>query len=142
MMTAFNTWNTSANATIETTINIYEFSSPLNLYLPYSVSLLVALPFLCLGLWALWKNGVSAIDSSFLQILMTTTGSAALDRAAAGGCLGGDESVPDELKNMKIRFGEILEGKGHGQIRRAAFGTEDEVTTLSRGNVYGISRWI
>lgn len=142
MMSAFGTWTTNANATKINTITVYNFSSPLNLILPYFVSLFIALPFLALGLWALWRNGVSAIDSSFLQILMTTTGSAVLDRTAAGGCLGGDESVPQELKDLKIRFGEIVDRKEDGRVKRAGFGVDEEVTTLKRGDPYGVAKWI
>jgi hypothetical protein len=142
MMSAFGTWNTAVNATQINTITVYAFSSPLNLILPYFASLVIALPFLALGFWALWRNGVSAIDSSFLQILMTTTGSAVLDRTAAGGCLGGDESAPQELKDLKVRFGEIIDRKEDGRIKRAGFGVEDEITTLTRGDPYGVAKWI
>lgn len=87
-------------------------------------------------------NGVSAMDGGFMQIIMTSTGSAVLDRAAAGGCLGGEENVPQELKNLKIRFGEIIDREEPGRIKRAGFGVEAEITPLNRGDSYGIARWI
>lgn len=142
MMSAFGTWTTLTNSTRYNTVNVYDFSSPLNLILPYFASLALAVPFIVLGLWALWKNGVSAIDGSFMQIVTTTTGSAVLDKAAAGGCLGGDESMPKELKDLEIRFGEIIDREEPGRVKRAGFGVEGEVTSLKKGDSYGIARWI
>lgn len=142
IMTAFGIWNTTANATVSTTINVYSFSRPLNLILPYFITLLLAIPFICVGGIALHSNGVSAIDGGFMQIISTSTGSAVLDRAAAGGCLGGEESVPQELKDLEIKFGEIIDREDPGRIKRAGFGVESEITTLKKGDNYGIARWI
>lgn len=86
-------------------------------------------------------NGVAATDGSFMQLVTTTTGSAVLDRAAAGGCLGGNESVPTELKELRVRFGEIMGREGE-VVRRAGFGVEGEVGPLRKGERYGIARWI
>lgn len=83
-MMAYARWNTSANATRSTAANVYSFSQPPNLIIPYFVSLAVAVPFLLLGGWALVRNGVSAADGGFMQIITTSTGSAILDSAAAG----------------------------------------------------------
>ena len=82
------------------------------------------------------------MDGSFEQIITTTTGSSFLDQAAAGGCLGGNESVPKELRDLKIRFGEFIGREAPGRVRRAGFGTEDEVVALTKGARYGIARWI
>lgn len=82
------------------------------------------------------------MDGSFTQIITTSTGSAVLDRAAAGGCLGGNESLPDELKDLKIRFGEFVGREDPGRIKRAGFGIEGEVKPLEKGGNYGIARWI
>jgi hypothetical protein len=141
-MIAFGNWNMTTNATISDTINVYSFSRPLNLILPYFVTLLLAIPFILVGGAALHQNGVSAIDGGFMQILTTTTGSAVIDKAAAGGCLGGEESLPRELKDLRIRFGEIIDRDEPGRIKRAGFGVESEVTLLKKGDSYGISRWI
>ena len=59
-----------------------------------------------------------------------------LDEAAMKGCLGGPENVPEELSNLKVRFGE-LESSGHGDVRRAGFGTVEEVVPLMKGQSYG-----
>lgn len=138
-MTDYMVWQTSgAGITQWKSINVYKFSKPLNLIIPYFVSLLVALPVLGLGVYALKKNGVSAVDGGFLQLLTTTTGSATLEKVAAGGCLGGSESAPTDLKEMKIRFGELIGGGMEGGIvRRAGFGTEEEVMPLTHGALYG-----
>lgn len=119
------------------TINVYSFSTPLSLILPYFISLCLALPFLAIGVFALQHNGVAAVDGGFIQLITTSTGSATLERLAAGGCLGGGENAPKELKELKIRFGELVgEGKG-GSIRRAGFGTEAETVPLNKGQTYG-----
>ncbi|KAG9247808.1 hypothetical protein BJ878DRAFT_553570 [Calycina marina] len=80
---------------------VYSFSTPLVLILPYFISLGLTLPFILIGCIALFKKRKSAMDGSFEQIT-ATTGSSALDQATAGGCLGGDSSLPRELLDMKI----------------------------------------
>ena len=142
VMIALGSWNTTANATISTATNVYRFSSPLSLILPYFISLGLALPFMLLGCIALFKNGVSAMDGSFEQIITTSTGSSILDKAAAGGCLGGSEGVPKELRDLKIRFGEFIGREEPGRIKRAGFGTENEVVPLTKGAKYGVCRWV
>lgn len=124
--------------------NAYRFSKPESLILPYGFGLLSSLPFILLGLWALHSNGVSAIDGGFIQLISTTTGSKELKTQAAAGSLGGRESIPIGLQNLKIRFGELknktkYEVGGMGEeVRRAGFGTEDEVAPLTKGANYGI----
>lgn len=78
IMVTYNLWNSTTNATVSQSINVYKFSQPLSLVLPYFITLLVALPFVVAGFVALCGNGVSAMDGSFMQIVATTTGSAAL----------------------------------------------------------------
>jgi hypothetical protein len=142
IMMAYGTWNTSANATILTATNVYRFSHPLSLLLPYFISLGLAIPFILVGGLSLIRNGVSATDGSFIQIITTSTGSAILDRAAAGGCLGGDESVPQELKDLEIRFGEFIGREDPGKVKRAGFGVDSELIPLKKGENYGVARWI
>ncbi|KAL2673642.1 hypothetical protein Neosp_012085 [[Neocosmospora] mangrovei] len=134
---AFQWWNTTANVTMSTSRNFYSFSNPLNFYVPYGVALLVVLPFLVWGIIALRQNGVSAMEGSFLQAVMTTTASQRLNEAAAAGCLGGDGNIPGHLKERRILFGELV-GYGQGEpVRRAGFGFEDEVVALRKGARYG-----
>ena len=66
------------------------------------------MPFLYMGLASLRRNSVSAIDGGFLQILMTTMGSKDLEKAAAARYLIGNKNVPEGLKKMRIRFGELV----------------------------------
>lgn len=140
--TVYGRWNTSANVTVLSVVNVYSFSRPLNLIIPYFLTLLLSLPFIILGGIALFNNGVSAMDGSFIQILSTSTGSSIIDKAAAGGCLGGNESVPDELKELRIRFGELIGRDDTASVKRAGFGVEGEVRALEKGANYGIARWI
>jgi hypothetical protein len=138
-ITTFDLWHTETTATIETPITVYSFSQPLTLILPYSITLLVSLPFIFLGFWALNRNGVPATDGGFMQLVSTTTGSESLTREAAVGCLGGDANAPKAFKDLEIRFGELVErGDRNNDIRRAGFGTNEETVPLTPGERYGI----
>lgn len=88
MTTAYERWDTSANATVLRAVNVYSLSRPLNLLIPHFVILLVSLLSVVLGCIGLIKNGVFAVDGSFMQIVTTSTGSSILHKAAAGGSLG------------------------------------------------------
>lgn len=142
-ITAYGFWNTTVNATIDSFINVYRFSRPLNLIVPYSASLLVALSFIVLGLWALYQNGVPAIDGGFIQLITTSTGSRNLQNAAAGGCLGASENAPPSLKKLRVRYGEVIgseEDRKGRLVRRALFGTEDEIRSLVKSAKYGVMK--
>lgn len=144
-MSAYNLWHTNTDATIRTTYNIFTLSKPLNLLLPYSLTLELAIPFSVVGVWALRENGVAATDWGFVQLLGTTTGGDMLSKVARGNCLSGEAG--EELANLKIRFGELIgdgeleEELGGGQkLARAGFGVEEEVRTWKfkeRGEVWG-----
>jgi hypothetical protein len=138
-MTAYGRWNENVNVTVSTATNVCSFSQPLNLIIPYFLNLFVAVPFLVLGCWALTKNGVSVAEGGFTQLITTSTGSAILDTTAAGGCLGGNKSAPQELKDLKIRFGEFTGRKDPGKIKRAGFGVDGEAVPLKKGDNYGIA---
>ncbi|KAI9788801.1 MAG: hypothetical protein M1816_006582 [Peltula sp. TS41687] len=145
IMSVSDIWNTTTNTTQSTSVNIFTFSRPLNLILPCSLLLFFALPFLLLGSLALYQNGVSATDGGFTQILTTTTGIGVVQKVAAGGCLGGEENIPKELRELKIQFGELIEREngeggskeGERMIRRAGFGVEGEVMPLTKRELYG-----
>ena len=139
LMNTFPLWSTEVNATQTTFRNVYSFSNKLNLILPYYVSLAVALPLLVLGGLSLYQNGVSATDGGFLQIVTTTSTSKALHAAASGGALGGQENVPEELRDLKIRYGELISGEEESKVvtRRVGFGVEDEVVPIQKGVPYG-----
>lgn len=135
MLTLANT-NVTVYALQTNFVNVYVFAHPKNLLLPYFLSLAVSLFFIVTAFVALLRNGVAAMAGGFLQLVCTTSGSEELDKAAAGGCLGGMENVPEELKKLKVQFGELL-GSGHQVVRRAGFGVVGEVTTLDKGKCYG-----
>lgn len=74
-----------------------------------------------------------------MQLVSTTTGSERLMREAAVGCLGGDTNTPKAFKDLEIRFGELVErGDRNNDVRRAGFGTSEEIVPLTRGERYGI----
>jgi hypothetical protein len=133
--------NTVVSAEVQETTNIYSFAVRRNLLIPYFLCLAVSVPFLILATISMSRNGVSAISGGFIQTVMTTTGSRTVERMAAGGCLGGDENVPQDLLDLKIRYGELVEQRDAQGIRRAGFGTEDEVIPLDRSASYGIRRF-
>jgi hypothetical protein len=128
-------WNSSATISTTKFVNVYSMFSLKQLIVPYLACLSTSLPFLVLGLLSLRQDGVSAIQGGFIQVLMTTIGSEILKKAATGSCLGADENVPDELKRLRIRFGELIGGYAY-DVRRAGFGTEGEVIPLRRGVSY------
>ncbi|RYN20531.1 hypothetical protein AA0112_g10684 [Alternaria arborescens] len=99
--------------------NAYRFENKLVLILPYGLSLALAIPILVLGFIALYvqNHGVSAISGGFLQLLMTTTGHTSLEAVVTKGfgTLGGYENVSEELREMEVRFGELIGVSGDDQ---------------------------
>jgi hypothetical protein len=122
-------WNATVVANVTTYRNIYSFSRPLNLILPYTLSLTLTLPFLVLGYLSLRRNRVAALSDSFLQLLVTITRSEELDRVARPCAPGGDETATQELKDMHIMFGELATESG--AARRLGFGLEEEVVRVA-----------
>ncbi|KAL3257833.1 hypothetical protein ABHI18_006503 [Aspergillus niger] len=114
------------------TVNVYSFSRPARLIAAYFACLGSALAFILFGGHALISNGISASMTGMFQTLCTTRASARLDDLAAKGCLGGRENVPDELRNLKVMFGEI---QGKDGVRMAGLGSVDEVIPLKRGSI-------
>ncbi|KAF7593527.1 hypothetical protein BBP40_011255 [Aspergillus hancockii] len=113
-------------------INFYAFRRPARLIAPYLVTLAVALAFAIGGGHALVSNGISASTTGLFQTLCTTRGSQRLEELAAKGSLGGMENVPEELKNLKVRFGELKSSRG---VRIASLGPEEEVVPLVKGSI-------
>jgi len=106
----------TVNGTETRTFNVYRFENKLAFFLPYGLSLALAIPILVLGLIALYvqNHGVSAISGGFMQLLMTTTGRGSLEAAITrgSGTLGGYENVSQELRGMEVRFGELVDLSG------------------------------
>jgi hypothetical protein len=88
---------------------------------------------------ALQNITLSAIDTSFLQTLVTTTGSARLRQIAAKSS-GKAYEVPESVKETRIRYGYMLGTKGEEVVRRWTSGLEDEVEDTTR-NEEGKGRW-
>jgi hypothetical protein len=107
------------NGTETRGFNAYHFENKLAFFLPYGLSLALAVPILVLGFIALYvqNHGVSAISGGFLQLLMTTTGRTSLEAVVTkgSGTLGGHENVSEELREMEVRFGELIEVSGEDQ---------------------------
>lgn len=105
------------DGTTSRTFNLYRFQSKLAFFLPYGLSLGLSIPIIALGLFAFYKRnqGVSAITGGFLQILVTTTGRGSLEGVITKGrsTFGGHENISKELRETKIRFGELIEANGN-----------------------------
>lgn len=81
-----------------------------------------------MGLWAIRSNGVPATDGGFIQLIAMMK-SARLESETSVACLGGSENIPEKLKTLKVKFGELID-KEYCQgevVRRAEFGTEEEI---------------
>jgi hypothetical protein len=137
MMQINPSWNTTTNVKQTNYDNYFSFSSKSRLIIPYACSVIAILPFLFLGYISMHLNGVPAITGGFVQTLMTTTGSNALRDAAAAGCLGRDQNIPKKLKDMEVIYGELIEDRKEGRLRRATFGLKDEIVALRKGGLYG-----
>jgi hypothetical protein len=143
-MNTYTTWNTTVNATISTTRQIYVFSRPSNLVYPYALTLILTLPFLILGMVSLARNGVSAEGGSFLQVLVSVGGSGALRESVRGCDLGGERNFK-AVNQLKVRLGGLNGGEnrdnGEGGVvaTRAGFGAVDfeGVVPLVKGERYG-----
>ncbi|KAF2993874.1 hypothetical protein E8E13_001624 [Curvularia kusanoi] len=112
-MLALNRHFDIVNGTVSRTYNVYRFHNRLSFFLPYGLSLGLSLPIILLALRAfrIRNQGVSAITGGFFQILMTTRGRGSLDDIVlkGSGTMGGLENVSEELRESKIRFGELID---------------------------------
>jgi hypothetical protein len=113
LMLALNRRFDNVNGTTSRAFNVYRFRNKLAFFLPYSLSLGLAIPIIALGLFAFYVRNqrVSAISGGFLQLLMTTTGRTELETIImeGSGTMGGRENVSKKLKRTKIRFGKLIE---------------------------------
>ncbi|KZM24667.1 hypothetical protein ST47_g4146 [Ascochyta rabiei] len=107
--------------------NTYRFSQPLNLVLPYSICLGCAVIFAMVAIYSLWKNGMSATDGSFVQIMLATRGNTRMEQLAMAEHSVDLANVSKELWASKVRFGELItqDATAVTGVRRG-FGTVDE----------------
>jgi len=141
-LNTYDIWNTTVNATLSTTRQVYVFSQPLNLIIPYVLTLILAFPFLILGMVNLTRNGVSAETGSFLQVLVNVSGSEALRESAKEGCPGGEKNF-ENVGKLRVKLGQLKDTENKDEdgalTRRAGFGAVDfeEVMPLVKGARYG-----
>lgn len=129
---SLNTWYSSITTHGSQYKNVCGFVHPVNFSAPYAPCLGLTLVFIVLGLNALRPDGVAATDGGFLQIMMTTRVNTVMSRKAREGSLGGRENVPQALKDLKARFGELVgESEAEGE-KRNGFGTVGETVGLKR----------
>ncbi|KAJ5436852.1 hypothetical protein N7445_007737 [Penicillium cf. griseofulvum] len=112
---------------------VYRYS-PLWLLVPYFVG--SGLSFLCvsIGFYTLVADGVP-VEDNFSQILVTTR-NPALDEISGGLCLTSNQG--EQLKEQKIRFGELIreDGRGNCGVYHAAFGLEGQTIPIQKGRKY------
>ncbi|KAF9888266.1 hypothetical protein FE257_008835 [Aspergillus nanangensis] len=127
---SLNAANTSVPVTVYSPQNFYAYNRK-NLFVAYIVAAGVTITCIAVGLFALWDNGVSH-NTSFSGVLRTTR-NPDLDFLATGYCFGSDE-LTKEVRRVKLRFGEIETAPQ--TFKHAAFGYEDSVTDLVKGEKY------
>ncbi|EEA28940.1 hypothetical protein EYB25_000151 [Talaromyces marneffei] len=132
-MLTLNQTTTQTNVTQAITVNVFSFSNPERLIVPYFLSACISLAFIIGGGHALLSNGISASTGGLFQTLCTTRGSERLGDLAAKGCLGGRENVPEDLKNLKVMFGVFKNSEDSSNKPMAGLGTVDEVIPLVKG---------
>jgi hypothetical protein len=114
----------------------YSFANPLNLILPYSIFLTAATICAVIAIWSLWENGVPVADGGFLQIMIATRGNTEMDRVLLQERLSAIDDMSEELKTLKIRYGELVTEEIPGvEGRHLGFGTAEETLSLRRGKM-------
>jgi hypothetical protein len=130
---SLGTWWDSVPVTTTRYQSTYSFASPLNLILPYSICLAAATLFAVIAIWSLWRNGMYAADGGFLQIMMATRGNTEMERLVVRERLMATDKISDELKSLKIRYGELVGGDILGVGGRGlGFGTVEETVSLRK----------
>ncbi len=113
--------------------NVYDFSAPINLVLPYTLCSAVGVIFVALGIWCLVQNQVPAAEGGFLQIMATTIGRTQMEELVIALQTSSDtEKIEKDILNLKVRYGELVDDEGVG-TGVAGFGTTEETKLLRRG---------
>jgi hypothetical protein len=110
----------------------YMLSNPLNLILPYSICLAAATVFMAIAIWCLWRNRAPAVDGGFLQIMMATVGDTQMGQAMLEGRVAAIHDMSDELKSLRIRYGELITEDLAVGGKRFGFGTVEETVSLRK----------
>jgi hypothetical protein len=130
---SLGTWWDMVPVTTTRYQSTYSFANPLNLIFPYIICLAAATLFAVIAIWSLWRNGMPAADGGFLQIMMATRGNTEMERLVVRERLMAINKISDELKSLKIRYGELVGEDVSGVAgRRLGFGTVEETASLRR----------
>jgi len=124
---------------ITTPINIYQYNSQ-NLIISYGIGLFFAILAVIIGLASFATNGVS--HSTSFSAMIAATRNRKLDELMEGYSLG--DAVKDEkIAKTRLKFGAIKDAEGgegenvgEKDVRRVAWGLEDDVVSLKKGGVY------
>jgi hypothetical protein len=122
-------WKDTVPVTTTQYRSTYIFSHRRNLVLPHSICLGVALVFAAIAVLSLHRNGTSAADVGFLQVMLATRGDTELERPVLREGVVAVDDVSKDLGNLKVRYGELV-----GQRNRMGFGTVDENVARRKRN--------
>ncbi|KAH7130187.1 hypothetical protein B0J11DRAFT_430405 [Dendryphion nanum] len=126
------TWLDYVPVTTTTNLPTYRFSHRKNIIVPYTVCLSVAAIFAIVEVWSMWQNGAPVADGGFMQVMMATRGDTEMERLVFEHTSQGAESIPKELRELKVRYGELI-GEGLGASTGVmGFGTVSETTVAER----------
>ncbi|KAH7405647.1 hypothetical protein DE146DRAFT_744015 [Phaeosphaeria sp. MPI-PUGE-AT-0046c] len=128
-----NLWTNDVNVTATSYRNTYDFSHKISLTLPYALCLAFGLPIVALGLSSLWSNGVPANDA-FMQVMMATRGRTEMERLVLEQGVVDADKVPKELKNLKVRYGELVTEDVVNAKKSFGFGTAVETAWTRKKN--------
>lgn len=126
-------WTDNVNVTATVYRNTYDFSRKINLILPYTLCLAFGLLIVGLGLRYLWHNGVPASDG-FMQIMMATRGRTEMERLVLEQSLVGSEEASQELKDLKVRYGELVTEDAMAGDQVWGFGTAEETVSMRKSH--------
>jgi hypothetical protein len=118
-------WTDNINVTATVYRNTYDFSRKINLILPYTLSIAFGLLIVGLGLGSLFYNGVPANDG-FMQVMMATRGRTEMERLVLQQSLVGSKEVSKELKDLMVRYGELVMEDAMEGDKIWGFGTAEE----------------
>ncbi|KAI4616751.1 hypothetical protein J4E80_006026 [Alternaria sp. BMP 0032] len=125
-------WQETIPVTFTRYQSTYSFASPLNLILPYSICFVAASIFAGIAIYSLSRNGTPAADGGFLQIMTATRGNTEMERLVLRHDLTKLDKLPVELRNLKVRYGELVGADVPGFEGRFGFGTAEETMGLRK----------
>jgi hypothetical protein len=132
-----NTWYQQNPVNITGLRNVYTFSSPLSIILPYSICLVLGLLCNILGLFSLAFNGETAEDGGFLQIMLNTQGDTEMNRVARTRRVKEKKVFEKELLDLRVRYGQLVrqvdsrdEDGERTELKILGFGTVNETVAL------------